>query len=77
MQKKEMKFPLQFNKKNLRGKKAKILREETEIVRKKYCNESSTVLHEEDTISISKVRKIVIEKKKFQEKDSSLSLSLA
>ena len=76
MQKKEMKFPLQFNKKNLKGKKAKILREETEIVRKKYCNESSTVLHEEDTISISKVRKIVIEKK-FQEKDSSLSLSLA
>ena len=76
MQKKEMKFPLQFNKKNLKGKKAKILREETENVRKKYCNESSTVLHEEDTISISKVRKIVIEKK-FQEKDSSLSLFLA
>ena len=66
MQKKEMKFPLQFKKKIWKGKKQKYW-EETENVRKKNCNDGSTVLHEEDTISISKVRKIVMEKK-FQER---------
>ena len=53
-------------KKSERGKKQKYW-EETENVRKKNCNDGSTVLHEEDTISISKVRKIVM-KKKFQER---------